>query len=315
LFYCVQLTIGNNTGYDLQLSTIGFTANVDTNPVFDNTDYSMVRGSLDWGQKTNLWSLASLSLQAAGPVLSTTLPLVANMAKRGQRAQLINTLSPVATAMAFIYPFNSSFSAQFKHLDDSTLRAGYVVHNNQQANPVFVFVAKTNVPRPTAKTKCTTGWTRACTCDDSDSSCIKQSLGKLVIVGESVLYLNRLRVVTPSDAAVAPLISLSPNPLNFGNVVHTTQTGSALTVTITNTGNAPLTITGISETGADRALFTHSGTTGTCASLPATLQAGGSCTISELFKPTTVAAANAALSVADNSVGSPHTVTLTGAGN
>lgn len=313
LFYCVQVTIGNNSGYDLQLSTIGFTANQETNPAFANTDYALVRGSLDWGQKTNWWSLVTLGLEAAGPVLSATLPLVANAAKRGERAQLIGLLTPFATAMAFIYPYQNSFSAQSKLLDDTSLRAGYVIHNNQQAVPVYVFVAKTNVPGYNSSTQCSATVTSGCKCGNSDLNCIKANLGKLVIIGESILYLNRISVVSASSSNLAPLVSLSPNTLNFGDVSHSSATGSELTLTITNSGDGPLTITEISE--SNPSLFSHSGTTGTCKSLPATLPPGGSCTISEVFKPTAIGNANALLSIKDNALGSPQTVILTGAGN
>jgi hypothetical protein len=81
-------------------------------------------------------------------------------------------------------------------------------------------------------------------------------------------------------------------------------------VTLKNTGSATLVIAsgGIAFTGTDASSFTL---TTTCGS---TLAAGASCTISVSFKPAAAGVLTATLSVADNAVGSPQKVTLTGTG-
>src|SRR5206468_1770224 len=45
-----------------------------------------------------------------------------------------------------------------------------------------------------------------------------------------------------------------------------------------------------------------------------TVAAGGSCTVSVTFSPTTTGAKTASVSIASNAAGSPHSVALTGAG-
>jgi hypothetical protein len=108
-------------------------------------------------------------------------------------------------------------------------------------------------------------------------------------------------------AAVAPAVSLSPTSLTFSSQTVNT-TSAAQSVTLTNSGNAALTISSIGISGANAGDFSQ---TNTCGS---SLAAGASCTISVTFKPTATGTRTAAVSIADNATGSPHTVSLTGTG-
>ena len=105
----------------------------------------------------------------------------------------------------------------------------------------------------------------------------------------------------------SPAISLSPNPVTFGNQAVNTSS-AARTVTLSNTGTAALTITGISITGANANNFTQ---TNNCS---ASVNAGASCTINVIFRPTANGSRTASLRVADNATGSPHLVPLSGTG-
>ena len=112
-------------------------------------------------------------------------------------------------------------------------------------------------------------------------------------------------------AAGAPGVLLAPSPLPFGGEMLTTTSGPK-TVTLTNTGTGALTINSIAASG-DYA-ETSTGATA-CPIAPATLAAGGMCSINVTFTPTAVGPRPAAtLTVTDNAVGSPHTVALTGTG-
>jgi hypothetical protein len=107
--------------------------------------------------------------------------------------------------------------------------------------------------------------------------------------------------------ASAPVVSLSPTSLSFGNhQVNTTS--SAQTVTLTNTGNAALTIKGIGLSGPNSGDFHQQNT---CSG---TLAAGASCSINVTFTPTAEANFSASLSIADNASGSPQSVVLSGTG-
>jgi centrosomal CEP192-like protein/ASPM-SPD-2-Hydin domain-containing protein len=115
----------------------------------------------------------------------------------------------------------------------------------------------------------------------------------------------------PASASVpgpapAPAASLSPTSLTFASLT-VGATSSVQTVTLSNTGNAALSITGISITGADPSDFKE---TNGCGS---SIAAGASCTISITFTPAASGSLSAALTVTATAVGDPS-VGLTGTG-
>src|SRR5438270_9045958 len=82
-----------------------------------------------------------------------------------------------------------------------------------------------------------------------------------------------------------------------------------MTVTLTNTGTAALTIDSFAASGDFAATSTGASA---CPASPATLAAGGNCTINVTFTPTASGARTGTLSVADNAGGSPQIITLSG---
>src|SRR5437588_794258 len=84
-----------------------------------------------------------------------------------------------------------------------------------------------------------------------------------------------------------------------------------MTVTLTNTGAAPLTINSFAASGDFAATSTGANA---CPMSPATLAAGGNCTINGTVKPPAGGARTGTLSPADNAGGSPQTVALSGNG-
>ena len=104
-----------------------------------------------------------------------------------------------------------------------------------------------------------------------------------------------------------PTATLAPSSLAFGNQNVDTQS-AAQTVTLANSGNAALSISGITLTGTNASDFSQSNVCG------ASLAAGKSCNIVVMFQPTAQGARTASLSVADNAAGSPQAATLTGTG-
>ncbi|TMC03630.1 MAG: choice-of-anchor D domain-containing protein, partial [Chloroflexi bacterium] len=107
-----------------------------------------------------------------------------------------------------------------------------------------------------------------------------------------------------------PAVTLSPTSLVFGaQAVGTTSASQS--VTLTNSGTGPVTITSITVAGTNAADF---GRTTTCPLSPTTLAAGASRTIGATFAPAAAGARAASIQVADNATGSPHTVALSGTG-
>jgi hypothetical protein len=139
------------------------------------------------------------------------------------------------------------------------------------------------------------------------------SFSTQTIKGVQYAYFNAsggaYQAVYGSGVPVA-LASLSPATVSFGNQLMNTTSGLQ-TVTLSNTGGAALTISGISITGANPGDFAQ---TNNCGALPATLAAGGSCTINLTFTPAATGVRNATLSVSDSDPTSPQTVSLSGTG-
>jgi hypothetical protein len=109
----------------------------------------------------------------------------------------------------------------------------------------------------------------------------------------------------------APFVSLSTTGLTFASTVQG-YSSATQAITLKNTGSVALSLNGtgqgISITGANANSFTQTNTCGT------SVAAGGACTITVTFKPAAIGALAAAVNVADNTYGSPQTVTLAGTG-
>jgi hypothetical protein len=100
-----------------------------------------------------------------------------------------------------------------------------------------------------------------------------------------------------------PTLMLSPSSLTFpGQYVGTS--GLPLTVTATNPGTAPLTITSV----------TTSANFGVINACGGSLAAGSSCAIGVFFDPSDDGAVSGTLTIADNAGGSPQTIPISGSG-
>jgi hypothetical protein len=111
-------------------------------------------------------------------------------------------------------------------------------------------------------------------------------------------------VLTTFPDPVQPgALNASPASLSFGDV-PAGSTSSAQAVTVSNPGSSAVSVTSVGVTGP----FSQ---TSTCGS---SIAAGGSCTVSVKFAPTSGGAASGTLSVASSAPGSPLTVALSGTG-
>jgi hypothetical protein len=104
---------------------------------------------------------------------------------------------------------------------------------------------------------------------------------------------------------VAPVVSL---PATFDVGSTPVATAVQQPVTISNIGNAALTISGFSLSGTNASDFSVA--PGQCA----TVAAGATCAIQVGFKPGSPLQKQATLTIADNGLNNPHSLTLTGTG-
>ena len=116
------------------------------------------------------------------------------------------------------------------------------------------------------------------------------------------------QTVTLSGTGASPGVSLSPSSLAFGSV-PADSVSSLQTISLSNTGNAVLSITSLAIGGSNSSDFAE--TADTCGS---SVVAGGSCTIGITYEPSLAGAETASITVSDNAGGSPQTVALSGTG-
>jgi Pro-kumamolisin, activation domain/Abnormal spindle-like microcephaly-assoc'd, ASPM-SPD-2-Hydin len=111
-----------------------------------------------------------------------------------------------------------------------------------------------------------------------------------------------------TGVAPAPGATLSAQSLTF-SAQWVGASATAPNITLTNSGQAALTLSSIGITGTNASSFSETNTCGT------SVAAGTSCTIAITFKPAQSGTLTAALSVADNASGSPQTMSIGGTGN
>lgn len=102
-------------------------------------------------------------------------------------------------------------------------------------------------------------------------------------------------------------VTLSPQSLSFAPQLIGTPSG-VQSETVTNTGTAAVVISSIAIIGTTAADFGQSNTCGL------SIGAGANCTISVTFTPSLPGPRGASVTITDNTMGSPHSVSLSGTG-
>ena len=118
---------------------------------------------------------------------------------------------------------------------------------------------------------------------------------------------NSPTTIALTGSGIAPTRILSPSvsSLSFGNIL-VGKTSGPQTVSITNSGNSSVTISQFTVPGA---AFTASGLT-----VPMTLVAGQSASLTLSFSPSAAGTVGGSVSVVSNATNSPTTISLTGTG-
>jgi len=158
---------------------------------------------------------------------------------------------------------------------------------------------------PGAGTTCTGGQSLA-----SDASCTVTVTFDPVTTGSKTASLTvtgstgqaATTVLTGiGDPSASPVVTLTPTAINFGNVAVRVLSG-AQTVTVRNTGTAPLTISAATRTGAAAADYQLTTATATpCVGVA--VAPGASCTIQVRFSPSAIGLRSASLTLTHNPAG------------
>jgi hypothetical protein len=109
------------------------------------------------------------------------------------------------------------------------------------------------------------------------------------------------------STSATPFVTLTPASLSFGNQI--VGTSSAIqNVTLKNTGSANLTITSV-VASSDYSVVTTPAT-----NCGGTMAPASTCNLAVTFSPAKLGSDPGTITISDDAVGSPHTVTLTGTG-
>lgn len=110
--------------------------------------------------------------------------------------------------------------------------------------------------------------------------------------------------ITLSGTGVQAQLTANPSSVSFGSVI--TGNSNSQTITLSNGGNASVTITAANMTGTG---FSTNGL-----SLPNTIAAGGNTTFNVVFAPATAGAVSGSVSLVSNAPNSPLAIALSGTG-
>jgi hypothetical protein len=257
--YCIEVKIGNNSSHGLQLAGVGFKikhpfhgrAGIPETATLTsaNTAYQTTRSLAQAGSDKTFRNLAYRSLEGVGLVMASFTPFFRNSdhkAKWSTGSAIVS--GAFVQAFALIAP--DLTIRELTNLDDQAFRDGKLIPNNTQIR-MIVFVDKAliagslpercrdllTVPATSTGDPAkppTESQVKDCS-KSNDPVIVKVLLGDLVIVGDSVDYLQRMVVdtsVTSQEVTPSPTVQ--------------DATATANTITLTGTG-----LTGITAVTVD----------------------------------------------------------------
>jgi dienelactone hydrolase/ribosomal protein L18E len=153
----------------------------------------------------------------------------------------------------------------------------------------------------------TTGCTPSCTPTVYSAPAAVPANPSVTLTATSVA--DGTKLASASITLVPGTVKLIPASLKFGALNLKFAKARTLTLSLTNSGSAPLGITSKAITGTNPGAFSI--TSDQC---PSTVASGASCDMSVTFRPPSTGLFSATLSIADNDVSSPQLVPMSGSG-
>lgn len=142
LYFGVELTIGNNSGYDLQVASIGFRPKGlgADRPPLPNDSYAIVRGTLEREQTVGTRALLIDGIRAAGPIVAAASTFYVNPRPRANYSAFAAILNnPFAEGMQLLLPDRTV--RQLIALDTRAVRDSAIIPNNIQQR-LLLFVSR-----------------------------------------------------------------------------------------------------------------------------------------------------------------------------
>jgi hypothetical protein len=227
-YFVIEVVIGNNTGYDLQITSIGFVPPVPVIPLdapIPTDAYNVGRSTLEEEQQSGVRAIMVNSIRAVGPVLTGT-GLFFKVASRQATFNGIVGVISNPFEKGFELAYRDKTVDQLNRLDNRALRDSVIIPNNISQR-LTVFMSRELVECQDGKTKrsgdkqadkALCNWVPGTKEDvrlphnnDFEPEMVMQRLGKLVVVGRKIDYLNRVRVVATPQPITSPPPVVQPS--------------------------------------------------------------------------------------------------------
>lgn len=187
LYYAIAVVVGNNSGRDLEVSSILFQLPASsgiTTPV-PSEPHTVVRGSLVREHEVGLRNTTVNIMRGAGPILVGGATLFSGSL---QYNRLVNVITnPVEKSLELIFPDRTV--TQMAALDSLTLRDEVIVTNGKQ-RVLLVFMSRGLL----GKTGAIDTWAGRMK-SEFDPVVVMKALGELVLTGKQIQYLGSIQVV------------------------------------------------------------------------------------------------------------------------
>ena len=203
-YFAVEVVIGNNSGYDLQISSVGFQPHAapDGATPFEaplpSDSYNVVRSTVEKEQQTGRRAMLVNAIRGLGPLLSAASAFYSNLGNQGKYNTAVGMFSnPLEKGLELVYPDRTL--QQLVGLDTRALRDSVIVPNNLSQR-MLVFISREVVECRSRKHRAKSpGDLRIAHASDFNPAAVMNALGNLVLVGKGIGYVNRVRVVSKAE--------------------------------------------------------------------------------------------------------------------
>jgi len=230
-YFAIEVTIGNDTGHDLQIAALGFlpkqteTNNGDPGSLvpLPNDSYPGVRGTIEREQYVGTRAIVVNFAKALSPILVGIGGFYVSNAHSLFTPAVSIYSGPFEKGLELVYP--DLTTNHLINLDNRTLRDGVVVPNNTPTR-INAFISRETIQCNYPKhwyflnAPVSSGYncknqiknrpdSRLPYLRDFNPDEIRKALGTLVLIGQPIDYLNRIRIVATDntiDQKVPPLV-------------------------------------------------------------------------------------------------------------
>jgi len=200
--------------------------------IIPTNSYLMTRGSRTWGQTIFWRNYVRNSLNALGPILTGIIPFFKNTGSRSTYSSIVSVITnPVAKGFDLIAPDETV--GQLGRLDEQALRDNLIVPNNSQVRTV-TFISKESVKlcntsaNGTGSTSQTQKSDNSCKENSDDPIQAMKALGTMVLIGDRIQHVNRIRVISTPVSQLPSATSVNPDTVTQGTQVPLAISGSFL---------------------------------------------------------------------------------------